>query len=264
MAENQNQIEHLRAHLTKSEAKNHDLEQRNDQLSTEMRDCLIERKSLDLKLKNLEERSEREQKASAIQVAARLEQLQKDCDARVRDYASENLDLICRFVELAKSEFQLSFLSNSLQSFIESLRRYLSESKDRESVYEETIVDLTRSRQLLGLSASDEICPIIEKLIADKNKLHEKQRDLEAALQEKRAEGSRAARALARLEDDIGALRQWELWARRLHRIVYESACSTYSSDQLRLALEDTLLAAVSHRSLLNRLNSLREQKKHS
>jgi hypothetical protein len=142
------------------------------------------------------------------------------------------------------------------------VRRYLSESKDRESVYEETIADLTRSRHLLGLSASEEICVAIEKLIADRNKLREKQGDLQAALQEKRAEQSQTARDFARFEEQIGALRQWEIWARRLHRIVYESACSTYSSDQLRLALEDTLLAAVSHRSLLNRLNSLREQKK--
>jgi chromosome segregation ATPase len=156
----------------------------------------------------------------------------------------------------------LNFSSDSLQSFIESLRRYLSESKDRENVYEETIADLTRTRQLLGLSASEEICRVIEKLIADRNQLHEKQRNLEAALQERRAEQSRAAQSLARFEDEIGALRQWEIWARRLHRIVYESVCSTYSSNQLRLALEDTLLAAVSHRSLLNRLNSLREQKK--
>lgn len=56
-------------------------------------------------------------------------------------------------------------------------------------------------------------------------------------------------------------LKNGKIWGRKNHRIVYENLTPTFSSDQLRFSLEEALLVSVHHKTILNRINSLRQQK---
>jgi chromosome segregation ATPase len=256
------QIEDLRLHLSQAEARSHDLEQQNEQLSADIRDSLIRQKSLDLKVRALEERSEREQKTQAIHSSAKLEQLQKECDAKLQKIQACELESIRKFVEFVNREYRCAFTPSPLDAFLSSLCKYFGESYERETVYADTIGDLVRTRQILGISSSAPISAPIEHLFDERNRLRTDVRQLESGVRAEREKTEQISKTLARFEDDVAALRQWEAWAKRLHRIVHSTVCVTVSSEQLRMSLEETLLGAVSHRSLLNRLTSLRYQKK--
>jgi hypothetical protein len=55
---------------------------------------------------------------------------------------------------------------------------------------------------------------------------------------------------------------QWENWAQRLLVVVRDCGARGLSSEQLRLALEDSLLASAASRVMFCRLEMLRDEKK--
>jgi hypothetical protein len=257
-----NQIEALRADLSKSDSKNRQLQQQTDQVSDELRNSAIEQKSLALRLKSMEEKMERERRSLQAQSSAQLEQLQRHSRTVLEDRSTSENEAVRTFVDFANSDCHCRFPELTFEEFFPFLRKYFGEMADRESVYEETIADVIRTRQLFGLSASDEIHKKVAALLSERDEMLEKCRQLHLECGEQRARSAELCQSMQTFEGDVVSLRQWEAWAKRVYRLVSDPVSIVLSSDQLRLALEETLLGSVSSRLLVGKLSSLREQKR--
>lgn len=263
LEDNRHQMDELRETLTIAQSERHELQQRNEQLGAELRNAMIEHKALELKLRSNEEKAERDKRTTAVQMAAKLERTQQEANAKLSAFVEHQQTVLSNFIDFSKEKCRGEFDDiEDFDQFMETLRRYLDDNHERETVYEETVADIMKVKQALGLSPSDEMFKTVSGLIGDKKRLTKEAKQAEEALAEQEKRYGSLYKTVSKFENDVASLRQWETWARRIHRIVHESASTSFSSDQLRVALEEALLSSVSHRSIVNRLNSLREQKK--
>ena len=265
LEDSRRQMEDLRESLELSQNERRDLQRKTEQLAAELRNTVIEKNSLELKITTTTEKFERERRTATAQLNAKIETAQQQVTDKLNSLVKHQQSVLEEFVRFAQEECacdldcagELSF-----DRFMAALRRYMEDSKDRERVYEETGIDVMRVKQILNLSPSDEMNKKVSSLIAERNRLLEEVKESDKALDKQEQQCQQLMQTLSKFEGDVASLHQWELWARRLHRVVYESASSTYSSEQLRLSLEEALLASVSHRTIVSRLECLREQKK--
>jgi hypothetical protein len=98
-------------------------------------------------------------------------------------------------------------------------------------------------------------------LVERKAALERKLADMEKKAKQDRQEFEQARREVKKSEEQVLALRLWESWGQRLHRVVHEVEAAELKGKDLRLVLEESLLSSVAHRSVSMRLDSLRCQK---
>jgi uncharacterized coiled-coil DUF342 family protein len=260
--EDRMQMEALRADLAKAEGRNRELAQENDKISDDLRNAIIGQKSVALKMKTIEEKYDREKRTILAQTSAKVEQLQENSRRLLEDVSASHNALVQRFIEFANRECHGEFPQLGFDEFFAFLRKYFEDNRERETVYEETVADVMRSRQILGISPSEEIHKKVASLLSERNEIISKIESLHRECGDYRARNSELCASLNRFEGDLASLRQWETWAKRLYRLVFDSAALVNGGDQLRLSLEECLLANVCKRSLVGKLVSLREQKK--
>ena len=221
----------------------------------------VAKNQLELKLKSLEDKNNQEKSTLHAQLEAQLHSLVAQSRERIGTMEEEAKALVLSYSKKFE-RFGVKTASTGLPEFMTSLEDEMERRYKAQTVYEETVADLTKVQHLLSLLPSSNIFDAVHKLFKEKEILENQHKlDVENAkrvtdiTEEKRNEQRK-------VEAQLESLRKWEEWARVLHRVVCERTSSTYSSDKLRLSLEEAILAAASHRTILNRLDSLREQKK--
>lgn len=218
-------------------------------------------KTLELKIKAIEEKRASEANSIQMQMQTQIDSIIAQSRAKVAQKEEEIIALIVTFSHRFEERFGLHTLPASFHDFLESLENELEKKNKAQIVYEETVSDLLRVQHLLNILPSSNIYDAVFSLYKEKESLkamHEEDLEkIEKANQQSEENINERKRTLAQIE----SLREWDAWARRLHRIVCERSCTSYSSDKLRLSLEEAILAAVSQKTILNRIENLRQQK---
>jgi hypothetical protein len=148
-----------------------------------------------------------------------------------------------------------------LKAVIRAVEAELDKAKKTHAVYSEILEDVNQVRKVLSLPGSGPISGEVRNIRDHKTALEHKFTELECSLNHERQEGEQIRREKKRNEDQLLALKQWENWGHRVHRVVHEAAPIDLRGKELRLALEEALLASVAHRVIFARTQSLRDQK---
>lgn len=232
------------------------LASKNQQMSSEMAALNIAKKSLELKLRTMDERmnlekSNLQSKASAQINASNIEQSKK-----LNELKKQIDEATIRISEIANID-----QPSTLAGAIDGIEHHVQNLRQAQSLYVEMLDDVTEAQKIANAGPNTKIAEIMRELVS-KNILIERTIDeTDKKSQSERQELEKAKKELKRNESQMISLKQWESWGKRIHRVIHESESVHLSSDELRLALEEALLASVSHRSVFFRIESLRSQK---
>ncbi|EAY08144.1 hypothetical protein TVAG_302310 [Trichomonas vaginalis G3] len=218
-------------------------------------------KTFELKLKAMDEKRMSETNSLQMQMQTQLDSVIAQSRAKITQKEEENLALIVTYSHRFEERYNLSLIPSSLSEFLETLENELEKKNKAQIVYEETVSDLLRVQHLLNLLPSSNIFDAVNDLFAEKEKLKQQHESDSLEIQKMTEKFDETIKERKQTLVQIEALREWDNWARRLHRIVCERSCTTYSSEKLRLSLEEAILSAVSQKTILNRLENLRQQK---
>lgn len=227
----------------------------NQQLSSENATLHIAKKSADLKLRAYDERLALEKRNLQSQVTAQVTAAQAGQTSQVTALAN----IIDLAVHKLTGLLPDTSASDSLDSAVAAITDEFDRMKKAQYVYIDLLDDVTETQKILGLSATSKLATVVRDIV-------ERQATNERFAGERipttpSPDIERIRHELKKTEPQLVCLRQWESWGRRVHRLIHEAESLHLSSDQLRLALEEALLASVSHRSLYVRVESLRTQK---
>lgn len=283
----QNQLQTTKEDYRKAQDEVHDLQAKNEEMAVELSNCQINKKAVELRVKALEDRLESTKQTMTNQHNAKLKSLTTQIEEKMKkinddqkmliegfiQYANENLDAHFDIdieadidIDLGLDIDQDNSIQNCDNSFLKRFLRYLQGELEArhhaQAVYEETAADVLKVQKLLKISECQDLYGPVCSLVKVNKELMAKIKKCQDDQIESENKSNEYCREMRKVESQIASLRQWEAWARRVHRIVHETCCTTYSSDQLRLSLEESILSSVSQKTLLAKLSSLREQKK--
>lgn len=291
IAQIQNQLQEAKEHYSQAQEELRDYQAKNEELAVELSNCQINKKAVELRLKALEDRLETTKQTMTSQHEARFKSLTTQIEEKLKQINNEQKTLINGFIQFANEnldahletdiengfdidlgiETQIEnngydgyeeYDDSYLKKFLRYLQGELEARHHAQVVYEETAADVLKVQKLLKLSECQELYGPVSSLVKSNKEMLAKVKKCQDDQIDSEKRANEYCREMRKVESQIAALRQWESWARRVHRIVHETCCTTYSSEQLRLSLEESLLSSVSHRTLLAKLQSLREQKK--
>ncbi|OHT06862.1 hypothetical protein TRFO_25038 [Tritrichomonas foetus] len=234
-----------------------------EKMKSELDSANISKKSLELKLKAAEEKFENEKRTLQSQLSAKITSLQSDLQNQLKEDQSKQVQLIQQICEVSAKYLDLNNSKfNSPVIVVKSLCQIIDDLKKSRDQYCTIVNDVTGAQEILGLtenaSLSESLTTMIKKLNDANSKINELEKS-KKILNEKLA---KTVNETANLQSQVACANQWEVWARRINGIVNDSHCATYSPDQLRLSLEESILASVAQRTLIFRVNTLREEKK--
>lgn len=288
IAEMQQQCMTSKEALVELQQENRNLTLRNEELAAELTNCQISKKSIELRAKALEDRVESTKQTLTSQfdakvksitttIESKLAQIEEEQKSMIKlfmQYANTNLDAhldIDPDIDLIQDSFPTTFCDNSspnnsccvyLQRFLRYLIGELESRHHSQVVYEETASDILKVQKLLKIPECQELFTPVSAIVKENHELKNKIKEYQDDAIENGKKVNDYVREIRKVESQIASLHQWESWARRVHRIVQGSCCTTYSSNQLRLSLEESLLSSITNRGLISKLTSLREEKK--
>lgn len=283
----QNQLQTTKEDYRMAQDEVRELQAKNEELAVELSNCQINKKAVELRLKALEDRFESTKQTMSSQHDAKLKSLTTQIEEKLKkindeqkllingfiQYANENLDAhfdidieneldVDLGFDVPQKNSDLNYDDSILKRFLRYLQGELEARHHAQVVYEETAADVLKVQKLLKISECQDLYGPVSSLVKMNKELSERIKKCQDEQIESEKRSSDYCREMRKVESQIASLRQWESWARRVHRIVHETCCTTYSSDQLRLSLEESILSSVSQKTLLAKLHSLREQKK--
>ena len=257
--------------ITQQENENLKSEKRNhlltiDELTDKLNDSIISQKSNNLKLKTIEDKYEGQKQTLIMKYSTKIKAIENELNDKINLNNEEIMKNINLFIDNANKNLKLhlQFVQSStfsLYNFLQNLSNQLQLKAHSQEIYENTVSDLFKVQKLLQLNESDEIFDPVNKIINENKSLNDKITEFQNQLEESSKRSETLCQEIRKSEEQIYSLRQWESWARRLYLIIFENSISTYSSNKLRLSLEETILSSISKRTLLIKLKSLRDQK---
>lgn len=125
----------------------------------------------------------------------------------------------------------------------------------------EALTQISNIRQTLGIEDNVDIIETINRIIQTDNQNRNNLVSDEKIMREAQLEIETIRKDLACAQKQLVNLKQWENWARRVYGIINENAKYKTCSNEIRLNLEEALLASVSHRSIFNKIDLLRLEK---
>ena len=230
---------------------------KNQQLSSENSSLNITKKSAELKLRGYQERLDSEKKNMQAKLTAHIAATQATQSKQVSELNEE--------LEMALNE--LSGLipdgveAGDLRTMVSTVEEEFEKMRTAQYSYVELLEDVNEAQRMLGIATTEKIAPAVRDLV---NRRATNDKFANESEQRKRQEASeldKLRKEVKKAEGQSGALIQWERWAKRVYRVVHEAEAVNLSNDQLRMTLEEALLASVSHKDVYLRLDSLRSQK---
>ena len=231
---------------------------KNQQLTSENATLSIAKKSCDLKLRSIDEKLSLEKRNIQSQVSAQV------TAAKVEN--SKKLNELNNKIEIAIN--RLSLLGNidrtsvsNLDDAISYIEEELNRSKKSQYLYVQLLENIKDAEKLLNVSSPDQLVDAINNLVEKQASTDRLLSDNEKKAKTEKQEIEKLRRDAKKSEGQVVMLKQWESWAKRIHRIIHEAEYVHLDSDQLRQSLEEALLASVSSRQIFMRVESLRTQK---
>ena len=221
----------------------------------------ITNKSLILKLKAAAEKSELERQSLLSQIAAtktsaqsQLHKCEKELTQKVADHDGKIFDQISKIVGHVDD--------SDIHTALDNLASEVSDLRKVQGIYTSMIEDVSEIQMLLHLNPHERIAEHVKILLTEVEKLKSSADRCREEVARKETDISSAQREVTRLQNSVTAAKQWEAWSRRILRIVRNSRSTELNAEQLRMALEESLLSSVSNRLTLARIETLRSEKK--
>jgi hypothetical protein len=220
----------------------------------------IESKSLNLQLRSCEERFELEKKTFVSQLSARqvshdteLDRVAKSAEASLAHFTSQVSDRMAKYLG--------SGAADPLEG-IDLLGSELLWLKKARKSYSALIGDVEDIQRLIKTERTDQIVGAVRKVVEEEEQLQAEVERCREHLERQKQETRKLLRENSNMRGQIAAVGQWENWARRLLMVVRDCRVGGFTGEQLRLALEESLLASATSRVLFFRLKMLRDEKK--
>ena len=247
---------------------------KNQQLSSENATLNIAKKSADLKLRSIDEKINLEKKNLQSQISAQVTAAQVEQSKMINEMNSLIDDVIERLSSLSYSTDPILQSQNTDSQSLSSTNRCaclkhtvsiveeeFNRARKTQSMYVDLLETVKEAEKLLNIQSPDRLVNEIQLLLSEQSKNDKTLSENEKKVKIDRQELEKLKRDSKKHETEIIQLKQWENWAKRIHRIIHEAEYAHLDSDQLRQALEEALLASVSSRSIFLRVESLRVQK---
>lgn len=211
----------------------------------------IECKTLEMKLKSAEQKLQ-------IQNPPKPLIDYQDLTTKVTNLTNENNSA---FKILSSALVGISAPSNLIEAS-NFIVEFINKLKTSQLNTTNMITLLSNIRSALGIDESIDILQTIHELIqTDSNNRNNLISD-EKVLRDAQIEIETIRKDLSFAQNQLVTLKQWENWARRVYGIINENSKYQIGSSEIRLNLEEALLASVSHRSIFTKLDILRSEKK--
>jgi hypothetical protein len=256
------QMAQLKQQNQKFAAENEQKDRELCEIRAELERERIQHKSALLKIKSTEERLEVDRKTLVSQIAARQTSHDTDLD-RVSKAAEEKLRVLSANIIAAIARFSgsLDVPSDALTA-VEAFGSQFSDLRKVQSLYSHQMGEMDELRRFLRLDRVDLIVPTVRGLVAESDTRKAEMQKQKERAEKQRQERDQFARESARVQAQAAAAKQWETWATRLVRVIRDGFGRSLTADQLRLTLEESLLASVTNRVMFFRLELLRDEKR--
>jgi hypothetical protein len=228
-----------------------------EQLSSENATLTIAHKSLDLKVRAYEERISFEKRNLQSQAAAQLSAAQIEQSTLVSQLKAQIEEAIHDLSALVAEETAHA----DLKTVVAAVEASFENAKRSHLLYLDLLDDVSEAQKLLGLAATAKLSRELRELIDRKCAVERQIAELERREKQERQEAEQARKESKKAEQQILALKLWESWGQRVHRVIHSTEPAEVTGKDLRLVLEEALLSSVSHRVVSTRLESLRIQK---
>ena len=133
--------------------------------------------------------------------------------------------------------------------------------KNIQCLYVDLLDDVSQAKNLMKIGSSSKISEAVGQILSVQESHANSNSDFQKIIKQDKLEIEKLKRSINKFESKSASLKHWENWAKRLYRVIHEIDTHQLSSDELRLSLEEALLASVSHRSTMFKIESLRAQK---
>ncbi|EAX94135.1 hypothetical protein TVAG_080410 [Trichomonas vaginalis G3] len=257
MAEIQVQLATANRELSKQTSLNEELASKCQKLANDLATVSAAKKTCELKLRTAEERIMIEKTGFQSKITTKQTVTQAAQSSKVVELQKEIENATIKIV----ASLLVSEKPENLLDAIDKLLEELTSLRNLRSNYINTIDSVSRTQKLLNVDNQKEIAAAVEKLLKD-IEVMKLEKVMETPKSPNKNDEEKQQRMQKIYENAQNSLRQWENWARRLNGVIHEGDTKTVcDNSELRLALEECILASLSHRQIFDRVMSLRSQK---
>ena len=258
------QIQNLTKELESTKSKSEELE--------------IIRKTLELKIKALEDKNENDIKALQSKYSASITSIKAECDSlsqqKVADIQNQLNQITSSLISLLDTQFNLQIKNNNTNNnrpsfaneIVQAIMNEFNNLKQKQSLYSGIMEDIAKSQQLLTIDVGQPLAPAISTLLIDYEKLKNESISSKKTADDVDIQIKKLSKDNIKLQEMAVGMKQWEAWAARMIKMVQQSSSFTntigLSNERLRLSLEEILLNSVSHQAIYRKMIALREEKK--
>lgn len=254
----------LKSELDKCQKEKDAFESKTQQLSAEIATLTIEKKSNDLKIQAFDKRIELEKQNLLTQMNAKSNSIQVEQQQKINLINAAIEEALNKLAQLITDDFSFhnqDSLTDRLKTVVSMVESEMKKMKNIQCLYVDLLDDVSQGRKLLKVGSSTKISDTINQLLSMQESQINSNSDFQKIIKQDKLEIERLKRTINKFESKSASLKHWENWAKRLFRVIHEIDTHQLNSDELRLSLEEALLASVSHRSTLFKIESLRAQK---
>lgn len=242
---------------------------KNQQLTSENATLNISKKSADLKLRSIDEKLNLEKRNLQSQISAQVAAANIEQSKKVAEMNSFIETIVDRLISFTNQSSPIKYNLNDkdsnnkalLNKVLSAVEEELYQGKKSQNLYLQLLEEVESAEKLLNIQSSNQLLEAIQNILSEQSKNGRELSENERKSKSEHQELDRLRRDCKRYEQQSIQLKQWENWAKRIHRIVQEVDCTHLDSDQLRLSLEEALLASVSSSAIFLRIDLLRAEK---
>ncbi|EAX90324.1 hypothetical protein TVAG_234170 [Trichomonas vaginalis G3] len=254
----QSQYEASLKELENQQASMMDLQSKCQQLTSENSKLRVENKTLEMKVKMFEGKSLVDQ-----------QNIQSRITAQVTAAQMENANIISslkQVIEETKNGFQELFggryIIHELSEAVDLVQKELSQLSQKEIQYGELLEEFEKTKNVLGITTNDfKLNEIVSNMMKQIDELKLSLEDSTKKYKQNQDDVDKFRKEIRKSENQLSQLRAWENWSRRIYSVINDMDSLNMSNDEMRLVLEEALLASVSHKSIFFRTDMLRTEK---
>ena len=215
----------------------------------------LNERTLQLQLKQVTDQTQAQESAIKTKLSAQITAIQTEFDEKLRHERDTVEHYTARIVSIIEKAFNVNIGSASPDKAIDVLESFIQ--KKFTLHWKQLTEDATAIRHNLKLKNGESLLDAFNNLQRNYTDTLERNAKLERHNRQLESEND----TMKALEDKSDEVASWSKWATNLYARITDGAIPAFSPADIRYALEEALLAAIGHRTLLRRLEVLRAEK---
>ncbi|OHT08352.1 hypothetical protein TRFO_23180 [Tritrichomonas foetus] len=256
----------MKSEMTRIVSQNKEYKSTNNQLKQDNETLRVAKRSLEIKLNTTHQTFEKEKFDNEIQMKAKLTTCQNEFDSKIKEEKEKNAEQVKFLYDTAARYLDLDGFKDSENinphTVIKSLAHLIDNLKNQQDQFFSVVSDVKQVQQILNLDDDSLIAGKVTSMNHELIEVKDRLKYTEDKLSQVEKQYNKLSSKKDSLQNSATSLNQWETWARRIHGVASQTVCTTFSPNQLRYSLEEMILSSIQQRTLLYRINILREEKK--